>query len=828
VVKKKNQTSDRPLPSKEEILTFMQDTQGKVGKREIARAFHIKGGQRIALKRILKEMAEEGLIEGNRKKMRQPGTLQKVTIVKIVGQDNEGDYFANPAQWNVQKEGPLPVILIGEGKEHRGKPPGVGDRVLAHIDRVDKEQIGYAYVARPIKILPRDKQRLLGVFKTSDDPTGRTGGEIQPIDKKQLKNWFVHPNDCLEAKTGELVAFEITSRGRSSIPRANVTERLGNPEDQGLISLIAIETHGIPNHFPEFVLSELNHLPEVTLEKRDDLRDIPFITIDPADARDHDDAVWATRDTDPENEGGYVVIVAIADVSYYVRPGTALDEEAQRRGNSVYFPDRVVPMLPELISNDLCSLREGEERPALAVKLIFDKGGQKQSHEFSRILMKSAAKLSYDQAQAGIDGHADEKTAPFVEPLLKPLWEAYAVVQKARKNRAPLELDLPERKILMDENGGIKDIITPDRFDAHKLIEEFMIQANVAAAQTLEQKNTPLFYRVHDQPSDEKIQGLKDFLATLDLSFGGAGPLKAKLFNGVLSQAKGKEWEDMVTEMVLRSQSQAEYRPDNLGHFGLNLARYAHFTSPIRRYADLVVHRGLVRALGFGDGGLVDDEIDQLPELAQQISDFERRAMVAERETVDRLIASFLSAKVGTDFKGRIAGVTRAGLFVKLDDTGADGFIPISTLGNDYYVHDEEHQALVGERTGERFHLGQRVDVRLIEIVPTAGAIRFEMISEGIAGEAKGSRKPRSRIKKPSKHKSGSFKGKRGSSSKTTSRSDESSTKSTSKSQQSDGEQKESRSRSHKSTDRSSRPKTDAQPNRKGGRVISKRKPRSS
>ncbi len=816
MVKKKKQTSDRPLPSKEEILTFMQDAQGKVGKREIARAFHIKGGQRIALKRILKEMSEDGLIEGNRKKMRQPGTLQKVTIVKIVGQDGEGDYFANPVQWNVHKEGPLPVILIGEGKEHRGSPPGVGDRVLAHIDKVDKEQIGYGFVARPIKVLPRDKQRLLGVFQSVDDPTGRTGGEIQPIDKKQLKNWFVHPNDCNGATTGELVAFEITSRGRSSIPRANVTERLGNPEDQGLISLIAIETHGIPNHFPEFVLTELSHLPEVTLEKREDLRDTPFVTIDPADARDHDDAVWATRDTSPDNEGGYVVIVAIADVSYYVRPGTALDEEAQRRGNSVYFPDRVVPMLPELISNDLCSLREGEERPALAVKLIFDKGGQKQSHEFSRILMKSAAKLSYDQAQAGIEGRADEKTAPFVEPLLKPLWEAYAVVQKARKNRAPLELDLPERKILMDENGGIKDIITPDRFDAHKLIEEFMIQANVAAAQTLEQKKTPLIYRVHDQPSDEKIQGLKDFLATLDLSFGGSGPLKAKLFNGILSQAKGKEWEDMVTEMVLRSQSQAEYRPDNLGHFGLNLARYAHFTSPIRRYADLIVHRGLVRALGFGEGGLVDDEIDQLDELSQQISDFERRAMVAERETVDRLIASFLSSKVGSDFKGRIAGVTRAGLFVKLDDTGADGFIPISTLANDYYIHDEEHQALVGERTGERFHLGQRVDVRLVEIVPTAGAIRFEMISNGVAGSDKVSRAPRSRIRKPSRHKSSSFKGKRGGSSK--------STREVSNFKNSDSEQKSGTSGSKKRAKTSSTSKKDAK--RKGGRVLSKRKPK--
>ena len=801
--KKTKQTTDRPLPTKEEILNFIQSTPGKIGKREIARAFHIKGGQRIALKRILKEMSEEGLIEGNVKKMRQPGTLPKVTIVKIVGQDNEGDLFAHPVEWNVKKEGPLPVILIGEGKEHRGNLPGVGDRVLAHIDKVDIEQIGYGFVARPIKVLPRDTGRLLGIFKKASDPSGRLSGEIQPIDKKKLKNWFVSPSDCLDAKDGELVAFEIIRSRRASLPRASVVERLGNPEDQGLISLIAIETHGIPHHFPDYVTTELERLPPVTLEKRDDLRDTPFITIDPADARDHDDAVWACKDTSPDNEGGFIVIVAIADVSFYVRPGSALDEEAQRRGNSVYFPDRVVPMLPELISNDLCSLREGEERPALAVKMVFDKGGQKQSHKFQRILMKSAAKLSYTQAQAAIDGEVDEKTAPLLEPILKPLWEAYAAVKKARTNRAPLNLDLPERKILMDDKGAIKDIITPDRFDAHKLIEEFMILANVSAAQTLEKQKTPLIYRVHDQPSDEKIQGLKDFLYTLDLSFGGSGPLKAKLFNGILSQAKGKEWEEMVTEMVLRSQSQAEYSPENFGHFGLNLARYAHFTSPIRRYADLIVHRALVRALKFGDGGLVDTEIDQLDEIAQKISEYERRAMMAERETIDRLVASYLSSKVGTDFKGRIAGVTRAGLFIKLDDTGADGFIPISTLDGDYYNHDEDHQALIGERTGEKYHLGQRVDVRLVEIIPTAGAIRFEMLSDGVASGSSSLRSGRRSTKRIPRGKSKSHKGKRKHSAKI---------------------EKKLKGTEHRRRTSSESEKGPKPPKRKGGRVVSKKR----
>lgn len=718
----------RPLPRREEILEFIQSSPGKVGKREIARAFHIKGGQRVALKRILKEMAEEGLVEGNRRTLRRPGQMSKVAILEIFERDAEGEFLGRPVKWDIDTEGPRPVVLIGEARGKAAKIPGMGDRVLAHISPLDIENDGYAHIAQPIKVLPRDERRMLGIYRLTT-----RGAEIQPIDKKQLKNWPLRRDES--TSDGELVAFELNQRGRGRVPDIRITERLGNPKDQGLISLIAIETHGIPHHFTEALFKELDHLPALSLEKREDIRGIPLITIDPADARDHDDAVWAAADEDPANEGGHVVIVAIADVSFYVRPGSRLDKEALKRGNSVYFPDRVVPMLPEKISNDLCSLRELEDRPALAVELVFDKNGHKRRHKFKRVLMKSAAKLSYNQAQAAIDGHPDEKTAPLLEPILKPLWQAYEAVKQARDARAPLELDLPERKILMDEEGQIKDIIVPDRLDAHKLIEEFMIQANVAAAETLEKKRSPLIYRVHDEPSVEKLQALIDFLETVDFKIGSSGPIKAQNFNGVLRRARGREIEEMVTEVVLRSQAQAEYNPVNLGHFGLNLARYAHFTSPIRRYADLIVHRALVRALGLGDGGLNDETIDELPEIAAHISTVERRAMTAERETIDRLVAAYLATREGAVFKGRIAGVTRSGLFVKLDDTGADGFIPISTLGNDYYIHDEAAHALRGERSGETYHIGQRVDVRLVEVVPEAGAMRFEMLTEGVSGK---------------------------------------------------------------------------------------------
>ena len=509
---------------------------------------------------------------------------------------------------------------------------------------------------------------------------------------------------------------------------------IGNPDDQRQISLIAVHAHGIPDDFPESVITESEALQPPSLSGRTDLRAVPLVTIDPPDARDHDDAVYAEPDTSAGNEGGWIVLVAIADVAHFVRPGTKLDREAQLRGNSVYFPDRVVPMLPERISNDLCSLREGENRACLVVRMIFDKDGHKRSHTFMRAMMRSAAKLSYQEAQAAIDGRPSDKAGPLLEPVLKPLWAAYAAVAAARDKRAPLDLDLPERKIVLDDKGRVANVVTPERLAAHRLIEEFMIQANVAAAETLEQKHTPVVYRVHDQPSKEKLSSLREFLETLGMKLPQSSTLKPGHFNGILASAKTMPVADLVNEVVLRSQSQAEYNIANIGHFGLNLQRYAHFTSPIRRYADLLVHRALVKALRLGEGGLDDSEIGRLADVAQQISDAERRAMAAERETVDRLIAAHLADRVGATFTGRIAGVTRSGLFVKLKDTGADGFVPVSSLHNDFYNHVEARRALVGKRTGETFLLGDTVEVRLVEAIPSAGALRFEMLSEGKKG----------------------------------------------------------------------------------------------
>ncbi|MEZ5900481.1 MAG: ribonuclease R [Hyphomicrobiaceae bacterium] len=715
------------LPSREQIIEFLNSFQGKAGKREIARAFGVRAGARIALKRILAEMAEEGLLAGNKKDLREPGRLPAVTQIEVTGRDRDGDLIGKPVIW--EDEGPRPVVRLLISTREGDAEIGAGDRVLAKLSKLPRDADA-DYEATPIKKLPREKRRLLGIYREAK----RGGGTIEPIDRKELKSWSIAPGDEGEAKDGDLVRFDLARKGRFATPRAHVLESLGNPSDQRQISLIAIHAHGIPEDFPESVLIEAEHLDPPTMDVRTDLREVPLLTIDPVDARDHDDAVYAEPDADPNNEGGWVVIVAIADVAHYIRPDTKLDREAQLRGNSVYFPDRVVPMLPEKISNDLCSLREGEERPCLAARMVFNKWGEKRSHTFLRAMMKSAAKLSYQEAQAAIDGNVSEKCAPLMERALRPLWEAYAALAKARDKRGPLDLDLPERKIKLDEKGRVAQIITPERLDAHRLIEEMMIQANVAAAETLEENKSPLVYRVHDAPSQEKLKGLRDFLETLDMKIPHAGALKPDAFNKVLAQAKDLPVPDLVNEVILRSQSQAEYAPKNIGHFGLNLARYAHFTSPIRRYADLLVHRALVRALKLGEGGLTDEEIPRLTAISKQISDTERRAMAAERETMDRLIAAHLADHVGATFAARIAGVTRSGLFVKLKDTGADGYIPISSLGNDYYHHVEAAHALIGARTGEGYRLGDVVEVRLLEVIPSAGAMRFEMLTPGTRG----------------------------------------------------------------------------------------------
>ncbi|PZU87554.1 MAG: ribonuclease R [Chelatococcus sp.] len=728
--------------SRQAVLDFIDQERAagrEVGRREIAKAFRLDSGGKIWLKRLLRELEEEGETggDGTVRPVHLRNALPPVLLAAIKRRDRDGDLVAEPLEWNEAEQGPPPAILVERPRVSRVKrdapAPGIGDQVLLKLDRLRGVE-GVGWSGRVLKVMGKAKARVLGIFRALPDGSGR----LVPIDKKaQGKEALIPKGQTGDAQDGDLVAVSFRRESRFGPPEAQVRERLGSLKSERAVSLIAIHAHGIPNEFSPATLAEAEAAPRASLKGREDWRELPLVTIDPADAKDHDDAVHAAPDTDPNNPGGHVVTVAIADVAAYVRPGSALDREALERGNSVYFPDRVVPMLPERISNDLCSLRGGEDRPALAVRLVLKADGTKKSHSFHRILMRSAAKLSYQQAQAAFDGETDDTTGPIRDSVLMPLWAAYGSAARARDARHPLDLDLPERKLVLKPDGSVDRVIVPERLAAHRLIEEFMILANVAAAETLEKAGSLLIYRCHDEPSLEKMRSLGEVLASIGIKLPKDGALRPVLFNRILAMVRRTENELFINEVVLRTQAQAEYVAENYGHFGLNLHRYAHFTSPIRRYADLVVHRALVAGLGLGEDGLAKGTtLAELREVSTRISMAERRAMAAERETTDRLIAHFLAGQIGTSFDGRVGGVNRAGLFVKLDGTGADGFIPASTLGADYYRFDEAAHALVGERSGESWRLGDRVHVRLVEAAPVAGALRFELLSEGRTGRS--------------------------------------------------------------------------------------------
>jgi ribonuclease R len=700
------------------VLEYLAAHPGDT-KRDIARALKVKGADRQILKHILADLAEEGTIEKGRRRSFVPvGELPEVAVLEIFGEDPDGEPLAKPVEW--RGDGPAPSVLILPGKDET-TAPGRGEKVLARISR---SREGYAaYEGRIIKKLGASAHRVLGVLKRERGMLPR----IEPIDRKTRYAFTVDQRELDGAEDGELVLIEPSSRHGLGGPRARIVERLGSMNEPKAVSLIAIHAHGIPTDFPREAIEEAQAAKPVQPQGRTDLRKIPLVTIDPEDARDHDDAVWAGPDKDPANKGGHIVIVAIADVAHYVLAGSALDREAWKRGNSVYFPDRVVPMLPEALSADLCSLRQDEERACLAVRMIFDAQGRKRRHEFLRAIMRSAARLTYAEAQRCFDAKPDAKTKHLQTNVMQPLWDAYRTLAKERDARSPLDLDLPERRIVIGADGKIQTIAFKERLESMRLIEEFMIMANVAAAESLEKARQSLIYRVHEEPSQEKLYAFSDYLKTIGIPFAKGQVMKPAAFNRILARSKGTPHEEVMNDVVLRTQAQAIYAPENVGHFGLNLERYAHFTSPIRRYADLIVHRALIRALKLGDGGLSDSEIARLSDTADHISMTERRAMAAERDSVDRYVAAYMEDRVGAVFDARIAGVTRFGLFVRLKETGADGLLPIRALGADFFKHDEKRHALVGDRSGTIYRLGDIVRVRLAEAAPLTGGLRFDL-----------------------------------------------------------------------------------------------------
>jgi ribonuclease R len=735
------------LPTREQILDFIASSDQPAGKREIARAFGLSGADKIALKTLLKDMADEGLINSAPgRAFHQAGGVPKVTVLRVTDVDDSGQTWAVPERWEADM--PEPRLRVLERKGPRAAALAVGDRILART-----EQRGTGYAAHPMKKLAKGSELVLGVVHKEGE-----GHWLRPVEKKERRELPI--SDLGKAQAGDLVLAE--KSGRPPRLTARVSEVLGDPFAPRSFSLIAIHKLGIPHEFPDTVLEEAERVAQLALGEREDLTHIPIVAIDPADARDHDDAVWAAPDEDPANAGGWKAIVAIADVSFYVRPGSALDKEARKRGNSVYFPDRVVPMLPETLSAHVCSLKEGEDRAALACHLQVSKDGQLKSWRFTRARVRIAANIAYEDAQAAIDGVGAQAAAEplaslgpngeepvevssspcsmpeiedapppvdpaLVESTLKPLWACWKALYAAREKRGPLELDLPERRVVLDEKGRILSVAPRERLDAHKLIEDYMIAANVAAAKALEAKKAPVMYRDHEPPSREKLVALKDYLKTFDVEFALGQVVRPATFNHIIDRIGEADFRPQVMEQILRTQTQAYYGPENHGHFGLALGSYAHFTSPIRRYADLIVHRSLVRAYRLGEGGLTDQEAEAMEVTGELISQLERRAMEAERDTLDRYVAAYLSERVGDLVDCRITGVQPFGFFATVEGLGGDGLVPVSTLGSEYFRYEDASQSLVGEDSDERFSSGRRLKLRLVEANPVSGGLRFEL-----------------------------------------------------------------------------------------------------
>ena len=713
--------------TRQTLLDTIRERPDFYDNKKLARTLGVKGDDRRELRQLLRKLVEDGaLIKTDRKTFRESDALPGVMVVKATHLD-DGDLFGEPENW--RSESPAPQILIRtngpRGQRDQREILKPGDRALCRIKLRENGEV----TANVMKKLGSGPQQHLGMLKK-----GGRGWVIQPVSKKARDDYRpVKVPD--EAQMGDLVWFKSSRRNRGDQRLAEVMQIIGSAEGGKSASLISLHENDIEVEFPEAVIQEAKALKLPLLESpREDLRDLPLLTIDPVDAKDFDDAVFARADESEKNKGGWIVWVAIADVAAFVTTDSELDKTARRRGNSVYLPDTVVPMLPHELSSDLCSLRPNEDRACMAVRMVFDKTGVKLRHTFKRGIMRSHARLTYGQAQEAFEGRPGKAAEPVLD-ILQNIYAAYNVLQKGRQARAPLAIELPERRVHVNAKGEVTKITLRDRFDAHKLVEEFMVQANVCAAESLADKKTPAIVRLHEPPAREKLQGLVDFLPALDLKFSLGERATTARFNRLLEQAGQKDLSETVSMAVLRSQSQAVYSPDKGGHFGLNLTHYAHFTSPIRRYADLIVHRALIDAFDLGEDGMDKESASRLKEIAEHISSTERKAMVAERDAKDRYIAAFLSSRIGAEFDARITGVTKFGLFITLDETGADGLITAASLGREYFSFDEKTKSLIGSESGDTYRFGRPVKVRLEEASPVTGGLRFNMVSKPEKGK---------------------------------------------------------------------------------------------
>lgn len=706
--------------SRDSILKAVSEYPDRYDNKTLARFLQVKGPDRRLLRQLLSDMVENGLLDKSKNKtFKKTDDLPGVMVIKILDIDEHGDMIGKPEIW--KKQTPAPQIIVKESSSNVRKSSrnrftvGVGSRALCQIKKIDGLIIGQV-----IKRLGSGPSKQLGILQQN----GR-GWLIQPVNKKS-RHVYKPVKVPDEAKLNDLVWFQASRRNIKETRLAEITEIIDSTRKGNIATMISLYEHNVPIGFPEDVISQAKALKLPKISKSHiDLRHLDLITIDPDDAKDFDDAITAS----PTKEGGWDVWVAIADVAAYVTPDSPLDIAARLKGNSVYLPDTVEPMLPHILSSNLCSLKPNEDRACLAVNILFNENGEKVAHRFCRGIMRSIARLTYMQAQESHKKNYGEHTQT-VNRAIQNIFGAYASIKNTREKRAPLNIELPERKVHIDKKGNVSGITLKERFDAHKLVEEFMIQANVAAAEALSEKNIASLSRLHEPPKREKLVSLADYLSVLGLKLSAGERATTQKLNELLKKAETKGLSESVGMAVLRSQSQAIYDAENKGHFGLNLSHYTHFTSPIRRYSDLIVHRALIKAFDLGGDGSTKSEISRLKETAEHISNTERRAMAAERDAKDRYIASYLENKVGIIFDARITGVTKFGLFITLDETGADGLIPSRSLGREYFILDEKRKSLIGSDSGKTYKFGRKIKAKLIESTPITGGLIFEMQSK--------------------------------------------------------------------------------------------------
>lgn len=697
---------EQPVASREFILQLLEKKGTPLSFLDICQLVKAKNEtDRIAVQRRLRAMEREGQLIFNRQKRYELGQSTTEVTGTVIGHrdgfgflkrdDGEKDLYISSGQMQELMHGDRVAALVGR-KDTRGR---LEAKTVTLIEGRSEPIVGRFFMEKGLGIVIPDDTRL----------------NIEIV---------IPPEHINEARQGNVVVACITQRPRKRISAVGkIIEVLGEHMAPGMEIEMALRNFDIPHEWPERVAREIAHLgedvPEAAKRGRIDLRQLPLVTIDGEDARDFDDAVFC----EPNDEGGWQLWVAIADVSYYVRPNKALDDEAQNRGNSVYFPEQVVPMLPEVLSNGLCSLNPKVDRLCMVCEMTISAQGKLEDYQFYEAVMNSHARLTYSKVWGILQGEPElYKRYQEHVPHLQNLYALYKALKKARAQRGAIEFETQETKFIFNANRKIDHIVPVVRNDAHKLIEECMIMANVAAADMLGKHKAEALYRVHDEPNEERLKSFLSYLSEVGIEHQiSPDNISPQIFRGVINKIEGRPDQELIQTMLLRSMQQAVYDPDNIGHFGLALEAYAHFTSPIRRYPDLVVHRAIKAIIDeqkqqkSKTGGKVYDE-DEVAALGEQCSMTERRADDATRDVAEWLKCEFMQQHLGDTFDGVIASVTNFGFFVRISEFHIDGLVHITTLNNDYYRFDETKQYLIGESSGAIFRLGDQVQVKVISV----------------------------------------------------------------------------------------------------------------